>query len=38
MREACLQAKALYGLSKDPRPKRSPNTIWREKSKEQRIL
>jgi hypothetical protein len=38
MREACLRTKALYGLSKDPRPKWSPNTLWREESKEQRIL
>jgi hypothetical protein len=27
-RKVCLQAKGLYGLSKDPRPKRHPN-IWR---------
>jgi hypothetical protein len=25
-REACLQAKGFYGLSKDLKPKRHPNT------------
>ncbi len=33
-REACLQAKGPFGLSKDPRPKMRPNTLWREESKE----
>ncbi len=33
-REVCLQAEGLYGLSKDLGPKRCPNTLWREESKE----
>jgi hypothetical protein len=33
-REACLQAKGLYGLSKDPKPKRCVNALKREESKE----
>jgi hypothetical protein len=33
-KEVCLRAKGLYGLSKDLGPKRHPNTLWREKSKE----
>jgi hypothetical protein len=28
------ELKNLYGLSKDPKLKRRPNTLWREKSKE----
>jgi hypothetical protein len=31
-REACLQAKGPFGLSKDPGPKRHPNTLWKEES------
>jgi hypothetical protein len=33
-REVCLWAKGLFGLSKDPGPKRGPNTLWREESKD----
>jgi hypothetical protein len=33
-REVYLQAKGPYKLSKDPRPKWRPNTLWREESKE----
>jgi len=33
-RETCLRAKGLSGLSKDLEPKRSPNTLWKEESKE----
>jgi len=33
-RETFLQAKGPYRLSKDPRPKRRQNTLWREESKE----
>jgi hypothetical protein len=33
-REACLWIKGPSGLSKDPRPKRYPNTLWKEESKE----
>jgi hypothetical protein len=33
-RKAYLQAKGPYGLSKDPKPKRHPNILWREESKE----
>jgi hypothetical protein len=29
-REACLRTKSPLGLSKDPRPKKCPNTLWRE--------
>jgi hypothetical protein len=29
-KEACLRTKGLSGLSKDPQPKRHPNTLWRE--------
>ncbi len=32
-REACLQAKGLYGLSKDLGSKMCPNTLWKEESK-----
>jgi len=32
--EACLQAKGPSRLSKDLRPKRRPNILWREESKE----
>ncbi len=32
--EAYLRAKGPSGLSKDLGPKRCPNTLWREKSKE----
>jgi hypothetical protein len=33
-REACLRTKGLLRLSKDLGPKRHPNTLWREESKE----
>jgi len=33
-REACLRVKGLFGLSKDHGPKRHPNTLWKEESKE----
>ncbi len=33
-KEVCLQTKGLFRLLKDPRPKRCPNTLWREESKE----
>ncbi len=33
-REACLWIKNLSWLSKDPGPKKHPNTLWREESKE----
>jgi hypothetical protein len=33
-KEACLQIKSLSGLLKDPRPKRRPNILWKEESKE----
>ncbi len=33
-REACLQAKSLFGLLKDHGPKRCTNTLWKEESKE----
>ncbi len=33
-RKVCLQAKGLFGLSKDSRPKRCPNIWKREESKE----
>jgi hypothetical protein len=33
-REAYLQIKGPYRLSKDPRLKRGPNTLWREELKE----
>jgi len=33
-RKACLQAKGSSKLSKDPRPKRCPNTWRKEESKE----
>jgi hypothetical protein len=33
-REACLQAKSPSGLSNDLRPKRCPNILWKEESKE----
>jgi hypothetical protein len=33
-REVCLRAKGPFGLSKDPGPKRSPNILWKEESKE----
>ncbi len=29
-REAYLWTKGPYGLSKDPRPKKCPNTLWEE--------
>jgi hypothetical protein len=32
-KEACLRAKGLSGLSKDPRPKKRPNILWKEESK-----
>jgi hypothetical protein len=32
-KEACLQAKGPFGLSKDPRPKRCLNILWRKESK-----
>ncbi len=35
-KEACLQTKCLFSLSKDPRPKRHPNILWKEESKETR--
>jgi hypothetical protein len=33
-KEAYLRTKGLSGLSKDLEPKRRPNILWREKSKE----
>ncbi len=33
-KEPCLQVKGPFGLSKDPKPKRCPNTLWKEESKE----
>jgi len=33
-REACLQAKGPSRLSKDPGPKRHPNTLWKKESKQ----
>jgi hypothetical protein len=33
-REACLQAKGLFGLSKDLGPERHLNILWKEESKE----
>jgi hypothetical protein len=33
-REACLWTKGRFGLSKDLGPKRCPNTLWKEESKE----
>jgi hypothetical protein len=32
-REICLKAKGPLGLSKNPRPKKHLNTLWREESK-----
>jgi hypothetical protein len=34
MKEACLKVKGPSKLSKDPRPKKRPNTWRREESKE----
>ncbi len=34
VREACLRIKGLFGLSKDPRPKKHLNTLWKKESKE----
>ncbi len=33
-KEICLRAKGLSGLLKDHGPKRHPNILWREESKE----
>ncbi len=33
-KEACLRTKGLSRLSKDLGPKRCPNTLWKEESKE----
>jgi hypothetical protein len=33
-REVCLRVKSPSRLSKDPRPKRHPNILWKEESKE----
>ncbi len=33
-KEACLQAKCPFRLSKDHGPKRHPNILWKEESKE----
>jgi len=33
-KEVCLRAKNLFRLSKDPRPKRHLNILWKEESKE----
>ncbi len=33
-KEAYLQAKRLSRLSKNPKPKRHPNILWKEESKE----
>ncbi len=33
MKEACLRAEGPFGLSKDLRPKRCPNILWRGESK-----
>ncbi len=33
-REVCLQYKGPFGLSKDPKPKRCLNILWKEESKE----
>jgi len=33
-REACLRTKSLSRLSKDLGPKRRPNILWKEESKE----
>ncbi len=33
-KKACLQSKTFYGLSKDPRPKKHPNTWRKEKKKD----
>ncbi len=33
-RVVCLRAKGPFGLSKDLGPKRCPNILWREESKE----
>ncbi len=34
LRQACLQAKGPLGLLKDLEPKRRPNILWKEESKE----
>jgi hypothetical protein len=36
-KEACLQAKGPFGLSKDLRPKRHPNILWRNELKKKRL-
>ncbi len=33
-KEACLRSKGPFGLSKDPKPKRHLNILWKEESKE----
>jgi hypothetical protein len=33
-KEVCLRAKGPSELSNDPRPKRHPNILWKEESKE----
>jgi hypothetical protein len=33
-KDACLRTKNLSKLSKDPRPKRRPNILWKEELKE----
>jgi hypothetical protein len=33
-REACLWTKGPSRLSKDPEPKRGPNTLWKDESKD----
>jgi hypothetical protein len=33
-KEVCLQTKSSFRLSKDLRPKKRPNTLWKEESKE----
>jgi hypothetical protein len=32
-REVCLQTKGPFGISKDLRPKRHPNILWKEEYK-----
>ncbi len=35
-KEVCLQTKSPFKLLKDPKPKRCPNILWKEESKETR--
>jgi hypothetical protein len=34
MKKVCLWTKGLFGLSKYPGPKKRPNVLWKEESKE----